>query len=145
MVHPAAVTEKDQKKYTYIRMLTTLGRHSLACKKLGIHYSLPFHWAAVDPEFKVVVEEARNQAKAVLQYLHEEALDERAIDGVEKPITYQGKVINTYKEYDTTAGIFRLKGIDPATYRENHHVEVDNKGVEALLNRIQANRDRQVK
>lgn len=136
-----ASTEKDQKKYAFIRLYTLLGRIGKTCKKMGIDRTLPHYWASVDPEFAKVFAEAQKQAKAVLQSLHEEALDDRAIDGVDKPTTYQGKIVDTYKEYDTTAGIFRLKGIDPATYRDNYKIDVDaSEAVKNIMDDIRANR-----
>jgi len=137
-----AYTEKDQKKYAFIRLLSLMGRHNKACEKLGIDRTLPHYWASVDPDFARAFDDARIQAKKVLQTAHEEALNDRAIDGTEKPITYKGEVTGHYKEHDTTAGIFMLKGLDPATYRDNYKIQVDaSEAVRNIFDEITAGRD----
>ena len=62
----------------------------------------------------------------------EEELDRRGITGIEEPIVYQGQIqmkdgkVQTVRRFDTTAAIFRLKGLRPEKYRE--HFKLAGKG-----------------
>ena len=49
----------------------------------------------------------------------EQEIRRRAIEGVDRPIIYQGKVTGTYKEYSDNLLMFMTKKLDPA-YRDNY-------------------------
>ena len=49
----------------------------------------------------------------------EREIRRRAIEGVDKPIIYQGKVTGSYKEYSDNLLMFLVKKLDPA-YRDNY-------------------------
>ena len=52
----------------------------------------------------------------------------RGVEGVDKPITYQGKVTATYKEYSDRMLELLLKAHRPEKYRERVSAELTGKG-----------------
>jgi hypothetical protein len=49
----------------------------------------------------------------------EREIRRRAIEGVDKPVIYQGHITDTYKEYSDNLLMFRAKRLDPA-YKDNY-------------------------
>ena len=49
----------------------------------------------------------------------------RAIEGVDKPVFHNGKVVGSIREYSDTLLIFALKGSMPSKYRERIDITVD--------------------
>ncbi len=50
----------------------------------------------------------------------------RAVQGVERPIHYQGAQVDTIREYSDTLLIFLLKGARPEKYRERFEMRLDD-------------------
>ena len=48
----------------------------------------------------------------------EDEIHRRAFDGFDHPVTYEGRITTTYKEYSDNLAMFRLKKLRPE-YREN--------------------------
>lgn len=51
-------------------------------------------------------------------------IDRRALEGVDKPVTYKGQITGTFKEYSDNLLMFKKKKLDPS-YRDNYNVQVD--------------------
>ena len=49
--------------------------------------------------------------------------DQRALEGVEEPVFYQGKKCGTVRKFSDTLLMFRLKALAPDKYRERHQLE----------------------
>lgn len=60
--------------------------------------------------------------------LLEDEAKRRAYEGVDHPVTYQGVITTTYKEYSDTLLMFLLKGRRPEKYRERHEVTGEGGG-----------------
>lgn len=48
-------------------------------------------------------------------------IDRRAFEGINKPIYYKGKLIDTIKDYSDNLAMFRVKKLDPS-YRDSHDI-----------------------
>jgi hypothetical protein len=77
----------------------------------------------LDPEFDKAWEEAISDGIEAL----EAELHRRAFEGIDKPVTFQGVITDSYKEYSDTLAMFLLKAHRPDKYRErsdvNHTVD----------------------
>jgi hypothetical protein len=67
------------------------------------HY---LYWFATDPEFCA----AFARAEKLCGYLIEEEILRRGLEGIDKPVFWQGQQVATVKDYDTTLLIFTAKG-----------------------------------
>ena len=90
-----------------------------AAKEAGINRCTVYKWLK-DETFKAEFEQAREEAT---EKLEREAI-RRAAEGVDKPVYYQGKLVDTVKEYSDTLLIFLLKGMNPDKYAERSKQEV---------------------
>lgn len=50
----------------------------------------------------------------------------RAFEGVDKPVTFQGEITDTYKEYSDNLAMFLLKAHRPDKYRERTDLNITN-------------------
>jgi hypothetical protein len=100
-----------------------IGRLDLACEKAGVHRRTHYDWLESDPEYRIKFQACRRQ---VIQLLEDEAW-RRAVEGVSKPISVNGK-IKTIREYSDTLLIFLLKGAAPEKYRERYEPAVGSPG-----------------
>ena len=69
-------------------------------------------WRAHDPDFA----EAWAEAVAIGSEVLEAEAHRRAVEGVDKPVTFQGDITATYKEYSDPLLVFLLKGAKPDKY-----------------------------
>ena len=91
---------------THAARATNIGRQS--------HYD----WLKKDKKYQVAFAEAEVAASdALLQEARR-----RAIQGVEEPILYKGKVVRTIQKYSDSLLMFLMKGDQPEKYRDNHHI-----------------------
>lgn len=86
-----------------------------ACEHVGVSRITVFHARQKDQEWHSALEEAWRFG---IHRLEAEA-QRRAIEGVDKPVVYQGEITDSYKEYSDTLLIFLMKGRDPAKFRDN--------------------------
>lgn len=89
-----------------------------AAHEAGIARSTAYLWRSQDPEFAAAWDEALEDAKDTL----EQSLFERAVNGTEEPVFYQGACVGTVTRYSDTAAIFLLKGARPEKYRERQEI-----------------------
>ena len=108
------ITDTIATKRRYIRMLAKSTGPRSAAEKVGISYRTTVKWRATDPEF------ARQEVEARAKYLEllEIEADRRGVDGIDKPVYFQGEKVDTNKVYSDHLLMFRLKKLDPK-YRDS--------------------------
>lgn len=111
----------EPKKRAYLLALSRTGIILRACKAAEISHALPWVWRQDDAVFVTLEAQAR---KLGAERLVQEAY-RRAVEGIDKPIYYEGKRIDTLKEYSDTLLIFLLKGALPDVYRERMELTGD--------------------
>ncbi len=89
---------------------------------MGIGRQTAYEWREQDP----VLAQAWDEALAEYVDGLEAEADRRAVEGVIKPLFYQGKRLKAeVREYSDTLLIFRLKALRPQQYRERVQVSGD--------------------
>ncbi len=107
-------------KRAYCTALMITGMHGKACALAGIEKTTPFKdgWKE-DAELQEAVRIAK---EASMDHI-EDAMYQRAVYGTLEPTGfYKGEVGEYVRRYDTTAGIFLLKGGRPEKYAERSEV-----------------------
>jgi len=102
----------------FLAQFAAIGNVSLSAQLVGIHRSTPYAEAKDNPTFAAAWEEARETSADVL----ESEARRRAVEGVERPVFQNGKLVGHVQEYSDTLLIFLLKGERPAKYRETGRV-----------------------
>lgn len=125
-----AMTRRQRK---FLESLAATGQVTAAAKAAGVDSSLPYKWRKQDDAFREAWDALADQVGTVI----ESALVERVLNGVEKPLTYQGEIFGYTREYPDHVGVALLRGMKPDKYREagggiNVNVNANNYGV-ALL------------
>lgn len=85
---------------------------SEAARAAGIGRSTAYEWREADADFAAAWDAAEQEAA---DRLEREAW-RRAVEGVDKPIVYQGEVTDTYKEYSDRMLEILLKGHRPERF-----------------------------
>jgi transposase-like protein len=115
-VNPPDRTKRTaEKEQILLDMLSTGKSVYKAASAAGIARSTAYEWRDSDPEFKARWDEA---LEAGIDAMEDEA-HRRAVEGVDKPVFYQGEVCGEVREYSDTLLIFQLKARRPEKYREN--------------------------
>lgn len=96
------------------------GNVTRACKAVDISRQIAYEWREENPAFAQAWDRAKAQGMEAL----EDEATRRAYEGYDKPITFQGVVTDTVKEYSDTLLIFLLKGGKPDKYRERTSTEL---------------------
>jgi hypothetical protein len=105
----------DKKRRLFLQALMTTPRHGKAAKMAGISPKTSYNWRHdPDPQWQADLQLAE---RIGLQRAESE-MWRRHLDGVEEPVYHAGKLVGTKRVFDTTAGIFMLKGALPSKYRE---------------------------
>jgi hypothetical protein len=114
-------------KRDFLAHFSLTGNITAACRVVGIDRRRVYDWQENDSRFLHDFRQAEIQST---ERLEEEAY-RRAHDGVvkETPIMHNGQVVSTIVEtkYSDTLLIFLLKARNPAKYRDNVHVTLDDK------------------
>lgn len=118
-------------KATFLRLFAQCGNVLRSCQAAKIGRRTAYDWLATDEQFKVLYDQAFEDA---LDALEEEAR-RRAVDGVLKPVYQGGVKVGSIREYSDTLLITLLKGKRPDTYRERF--EHTGKGGEGLTFTLQ--------
>ena len=111
---------KHPKKRAFISAYAECGTITRAAEIANIERCTHYAWMKDDPDYVKACEAAYEQAGERL----EEEARRRAVDGVEKPVFYQGKKCGVVNEYSDTLLIFLLKGAKPEKYKERISNEV---------------------
>jgi len=108
----------DRAREIFLSTLAESCNVSQACRAAGIGRTMAYQWRADDPAFdaawKVAEQEAADRLRA-------EAW-RRGVEGVDKPITYQGRITDTYKEHSDRMLEILLKGHCPE-YRDKQQID----------------------
>lgn len=108
-------TISNPKKRAFLAAFAHRGQVVKAATMAGIHWQSHYNWLEQDDEYAKAFE----KAKQVVADRIEDAFFHRAVNGTDAPVIYEGEITDTYKKYDTTAGIVLLKALRPDKYREN--------------------------
>lgn len=111
----------------FLKALAQYGNVSYAAKYAGVSRGHAYETRNADPGFAVQWSDALDQSADVL----EKEAWRRAVQGTKrkKGIYYEGEQIATevITEYSDTLLIFLLKGARPQKFRDNQHLEIDQR------------------
>lgn len=110
-------TQKKKKKF--LEVYAETGNVSLATQAIGVNRATPYKWRKTDEKFAQAWDQAAEEAADKL----EQEAWRRAVQGVEKPVYYKGKLIDKVREYSDTLLIFLLKGFRPEKYSEKQEIK----------------------
>lgn len=108
------------RKNSFLAAFSECGNITKAAEIAGLDRSRHYDWLKNDPEYAERFKDAEEQATERL----ESEARRRAVQGVEKPVFYQGQVCGTVTEYSDTLLMFLLKGIRPEKYKDRVSNEV---------------------
>jgi hypothetical protein len=97
-----------------VAYVQSLGIRS-AARLSGVSRQSHYEWLRDDPLYREHFERARQ----MLADSAEEEVCRRAYRGYDTPVIYRGKITGYYKSYSDALATFMLKGMKPATYRDN--------------------------
>jgi hypothetical protein len=104
----------NPKKKAFLVAFSRSGRVIDSCNAVGIHWTTHYHWKKHDKKYLA----AFQMAEQIAADFMEDEIHRRAFDGIDHPVTYEGKITDTYKEYSDNLAMFRLKKLRPE-YRDN--------------------------
>lgn len=103
------------KKAAFLAAYAETATVKYAAEAAQIDRKTHYRWLASDPEYAEALREAAEEA---VERLEREAL-RRALEGTQKAVYHNGKVVGYVTEYSDTLLIFLLKGARPQKYRDN--------------------------
>ena len=103
-----------KKREKFLRHLEECGSVRRAARAANIGRNTVYVWRRKQPEFAAEWKAALEVAADLLQ---DEAF-RRAHEGVDEPVFYQGKQVDTVKRYSDSLLMFLLKGLKPEKYRD---------------------------
>lgn len=112
-----------EKRAKFLRTLAETGSITKAHEAACIGRSLVYEWRDQDEAFAAEMAAALEVYKEAL----EAEADRRAVNGVDRPVFYQGVKVATVRDYSDTLLMFRLKKLDP-NYRDRVSAEVSAPG-----------------
>lgn len=121
---------KRIKQRAFIAAFSEVGNITRACEIAEISRAQVYRWLGrekgheVDPVFAKDFAEAEEHAADRL----EQEARRRAVEGVKKPVWYQGGECGVVTEYSDTLLIFLMKGAMPEKYKERGRYEHTGKG-----------------
>ena len=126
MTHARAVRSAKKKAFlSAYKECATVTHAALAAK---ISRRNHYRWLETDQNYRLAFEEARTEAcEAMISEARR-----RAVEGVEEPVYYQGKVVGTVQTYSDNLLMFLIKGAMPEKYRERYEITGGSKPVQFL-------------
>lgn len=109
----------DRARETFLRVLADTCNVSEACRTANIGRTTAYEWREADPSFAAAWKDAE---EAAADKLEREAW-RRAVEGTDKPVTFQGVITATYKEYSDRMLEILLKAHRPEKFVEKSKVE----------------------
>ena len=103
-----------QRKQTFLEHLRATSNVTESAQVAGVSRTAMYERRAIDPELSKAWDDAIEQATDAL----EKEARRRALDGVDKPVHFQGKRVDLIKEYSDPLLMFMLRGHRPHKYRE---------------------------
>lgn len=110
---------EDDRQPAFLKAYARLGSIRKAAEAVELHRDTHFAWMHRDPEYAAKFKGARAE---YIERMEEEA-DRRAVEGVQRPVFYQGMICGYTTEYSDALIMFRLRRLDPDAYRERQAVE----------------------
>lgn len=98
----------------FLELLREVPNVSRAARTLNLTPKAFRHHKAKNPEFAEAWDDAIEEGIEKC----EAEVHRRAFEGTEKPVTFQGVITDTYREYSDTLAMFLLKAHRPDKYRE---------------------------
>ena len=132
-MHTEFTPEKKQKFLANLRESPNV---TAAARSVGISRRCAYDHRETDATFAQAWDDAIEEGVDKL----EAEVERRAFKGTDKPITFQGQITGTFKEYSDTLAIFLLKAHRPERFRERS--EVKHEAGESLADAIAAGRAR---
>lgn len=114
----------DRAREAFLSTLRETCNVSEAARAAGIGRRTAYDWREADKDFAAQWVEAAEEAA---DRLEREAW-RRAVEGVDKPVIFQGRITDTYKEYSDRMLEILLKGHRPEKYVEKRHLDVTSGG-----------------
>lgn len=112
------ITEAERE--AFIAHLREMPNVTRAARLVGRTRNGFHNYRKIDPEFDKAWVDAIDEGIESL----EAEVHRRAFEGVDKPVTFQGVITDSYKEYSDTLAMFLLKAHRPDKYRERSDVTV---------------------
>jgi len=109
-------------KQTFTRLLGDLPNITAVCRLLNISCGTISYTRSNDPEFDQAVRDALEEGHDML----EEEARRRAVEGVEKPVFFNGVQVGAVREYSDPLLMFLLKGCKPKKFNPGTQVKFDN-------------------
>ncbi len=109
----------DEARETFLATLAAACNVTAACRAAGICRQTAYQWREDDKAFAEAWKGALEEA---VDGLEKEAW-RRAVEGVDRPIVYQGAVTGTYREYSDRMMEILLKAHRPEKYIERTRSE----------------------
>jgi len=103
-----------ERKRTFLEHLRETANVTESAQVAGVSRTAMYERRAIDPELSKAWDDAIEQATDAL----EKEARRRALDGVDKPVHFQGKRVDLIKEYSDPLLMFMLRGHRPHKYRE---------------------------
>lgn len=120
----------DRVKEAFLTSLRETCNISEAARTAGIGRRTAYEWKAADEAFAADWDEAEQEAADKL----EREAWRRAVEGTDKPVTFQGAITATYKEYSDRMLELLLKAHRPDKFKDrvaNEHTGKDGKDLPA--------------
>lgn len=108
-----------------------------AAQAAGVGRRTVYEWREADSVFRAAWDEAEQEAA---DRLEREAW-RRAVDGVDKPVTFQGAITATYKEYSDRLIEVLLKAHRPDKYKDRVAAEHSGPGGGPIQTESRSSRD----
>jgi hypothetical protein len=109
----------DRARERFIATLADSCNVSEACRAAGIGRTTAYEWKGEDASFAAAWEQAEQEAADKL----EREAWRRAVEGTDKPVTFQGRVCDTYKEYSDRMLEILLKAHRPEKFIERQRLD----------------------
>lgn len=109
----------DRARETFLSTLADTCNVSEAARAAGIGRRTAYEWREADPAFAAQWADAEQQAADKL----EREAWRRAVEGTDKPVTFQGVITDTYKEYSDRMLEILLKAHRPEKFTDRSKVE----------------------
>lgn len=114
------VKERARIQERFLTIFAQTANVMLACRAVSIGRATVYEWRNTDGKFRLHWEDAEEEANETI----EAEIHRRAIVGVEEPVHYQGRRIDTIRRYSDTLLIFLAKARMPHKYRDNWEGEM---------------------
>ena len=92
-----------------------------SCEAAGIHWTTHYGWKKRNKKYLAAFQIAEQIAADFM----EDEIHRRAFDGIDHPVTYEGKITDSYKVFSDNLAMFRLKKLRPE-YRDSYNFQAFN-------------------